>query len=207
MENSQAVKTGKIMGLTGGIGAGKSYAAALFVQRGFALIDADEVSRKIYQKGGKCYFEVIECFGRAILDNEENIDRKALAAIVFQDQEQLDKLNQIAHRHIMILIQKQVDALREKGNRYILLDAPQLFEAGADRMCDFVVSVIAPEALRLERVIRRDGVKAEQAMARMRMQYDDAFFTAHSDYVIYNDEKHDLAEQINKICSEVMEET
>ncbi|MCI8589435.1 MAG: dephospho-CoA kinase [Clostridiales bacterium] len=206
MEKQSVKKVGKIVGLTGGIGAGKSYAALLFVQHGFALIDADEISRNIYQKGGECTLEVIECFGRAILDNEGNIDRKALAAIVFQDREKLIRLNQIVHRYIMERIQQRVAALKEQGKAYILLDAPQLFEAGADRICDCVVSVIAPESLRLKRVIHRDGVSAEQAAARMRMQYEDAFFTAHSDYIIYNDEKNDLAEQVNQICREIMEE-
>ena len=127
--------------------------------------------------------------------------------LFFQDREKLDELNKIAHRHIMAHIGQQICALREKGKRYILLDAPQLFEAGADRMCDYVVSVIAPESLRLTRVMQRDGVTAEQAAARMRMQYEDAFFIAHSDYVIYNDEEHDLTEQVNRICSEIMEGT
>lgn len=205
MENQKAVSEGKLIGLTGGIGAGKSYAAALFMKNGFSLIDADEVSRNIYQKSGACYLEVIKVFGQAILDNEGNIDRKELAAIVFQDREKLDELNRIAHRHIMAHIWQQVCTLKEKGKRYILLDAPQLFEAGADRMCDCVVSMIAPESLRLARVMDRDGVTAEQAISRMRMQYEDAFFIAHSDYVIYNDEEHDLTEQVNKICSEIME--
>lgn len=197
----------KIIGLTGGIGAGKSYAAELFAKKGFTIIDADKISQEIYCKNGKCLAEVVAHFGRAILDGEGELDRKALAAIVFDDRQQLDALNQIAHRYIMSRIEQRLHDYQEQGVGYVLLDAPQLFEAGADQLCDYVVSVLAPTALRIERICLRDGLSKEQALERINKQYDDGFFIAHSDFIIHNDGKNDPAYQVTKICGFIMEDS
>ena len=113
------------------------------------------------------------------------LDRRKMAEIVFSDKDKLEKLNQTIYPFINDMIKEKLNEA-EKLSEFALLDAPTLFEAGADKLCDRIVSVIADEKTRLMRIISRDGISEELAKKRFNSQHTTEFFRQHSDYVIEN---------------------
>jgi dephospho-CoA kinase len=176
----------RLLGLTGPSGGGKSTVSAFLEQKGIPVINADMVYRQLLIPPSPCLDDLTQRFGQGILTESGELNRKALAAIVFSDADALSDLNRISHGHIMAEVERQIKELEKQGVSLAIFDAPQLFEAGAERLCDLVVSVLAPLPLRLERIMRRDGIDKEAAMRRIQSQYDDEFFIAHSDVIIQN---------------------
>ena len=189
-----------VVGLTGQTGAGKTTISKIFSENGFTIRDADKVARKVVETGSNCLYEIEELFGREILNDDETLDRKALAAIVFTDKAKLETLNTIMHPYITKEILSMIKENSNNGVRLILLDAPTLFESHADDFCEIIISVRADENVREQRIIARDGITHEQARQRMDSQYSDEFFMSHSDYIIRND--GDI-ETVTKISREV----
>lgn len=175
-----------VIGLTGPSGAGKSAVSELFEKFGLPVISADEVYHRMLVPPSPCLNSLTERFGRDILKSDGTLDRPMLGTIVFSDPAALEDLNRISHRFIMEEIKHQLDQLRRKNTRAAILDAPQLFEAGANRLCSAVVSVLADKSLRLERILQRDHIDAERALRRFQAQKSDEYFRAHSDYIIEN---------------------
>ena len=193
-----------VIGLTGPSGAGKSRVAELFAAHGLPVINADEVYHSLLIPPSLCLDELTHRFGPQILASNGTLDRGALASIVFSDPEALASLNTITHHHVMAEIRRRLEQLRRADTVAAVLDAPQLFEAGADRDCNVIVSVIADRALRLARIMERDGIDSEKALQRIAAQKSDEFFRTHSDYVIENNDTGDkLGIAIRKILSEM----
>ncbi|MBQ3947242.1 MAG: dephospho-CoA kinase [Ruminococcus sp.] len=189
-----------VVGLTGQTGAGKSTISKIFSENGFEVIDADQVSRKVVEKGSNCLYEIEELFGREVLNDDGTLNRKALGAIVFTDKTKLETLNTIMHPYITKEILRLIKELSNNGVDLILLDAPTLFESHADDFCEIIISVLADADIREKRIIVRDGITHEQARHRMDSQYSDDFFEQHSDYIIHN---NDDLETVYKISREV----
>ena len=189
-----------VIGLTGPSGAGKSAVCALFAKRGIPSLDADAIYRELLVPPSECLNELVKIFGDGILCPDGTLDRRALGAIVFSDREALARLDAAAHRYIMAEIRRRLEKLREAGVPAVVLDAPQLFEADAARDCDAVISVLADEALRISRIMKRDGISEADAIRRIRSQYSDAFFRKRSDYILENNgAPEDLNPQIDAI--------
>jgi dephospho-CoA kinase len=184
-----------IIGLTGQSGAGKSNVARVFKRHGFFVIDADVVARKV-----TCRPDIIkllaENFGPEILIGEE-LNRKALAAIVFSDKKRLKHLDELLFPIICKDIVELIEGCRHK---YILLDAPQLFESGLNEICDKIIAAISPREILIWRITSRDKISQEDAEKRLNSQLPQEFFMEKADYVIdtYNKEKsaEDQAEEI-----------
>ncbi|NLT09462.1 MAG: dephospho-CoA kinase [Ruminococcus sp.] len=191
-----------VVGLTGQTGAGKTTISKIFSENGFTIIDADKVARKVVEKGSNCLYEIEELFGREILNDDETLDRKALAAIVFTDKAKLETLNTIMHPYITKEILSMIKENSNNGVRLILLDAPTLFESHADDFCEIIISVLADENVREQRIIARDGITHEQARQRMDSQYSDEFFMSHSDYIIRNDGDIETVAKISREVSD-----
>ena len=181
-----------VIGLTGPTGSGKGTVARLFSDFGLSVIDADEVYHNLLLPPSPCLDELTERFGIDILHPDGTLNRRALGAIVFSDAQALADLNHITHRFVMERIHLELDRLRALNTPATVIDAPQLFEAGADRDCNIIVSVLADTALRMERIMRRDGIDSEAAKRRIEAQKSDAFFRSHSDYIIENNENLNL---------------
>ena len=175
-----------IVGLTGQSGAGKTTLANIFRQAGNHVLDADIIARKAMEKGSPCLRQCVLAFGEGILLPDGSLDRKKLAGIVFSDREKLKMLDDICYPHIDMMILKELIALGREKAEYVLLDAPTLFEAGADIFCDMIISVTAPEDMRISRIMARDGISEEAARARIASQHDEEFFKSHSDICISN---------------------
>ena len=175
-----------VIGLTGQSGAGKTTVSRVFAEEGFAVIDADIISRQVMEKGQPCLIELAEAFGCDIIREDGSLDRKLLGSIVFSDREKLRQLDGICYPYIIYKIIRRIDELSQQGCGLIMLDAPTLFESNADDLCDLIISVTADEDIRLERIINRDNISADAAKKRFQSQYSENFFVSHSDFVIKN---------------------
>lgn len=176
------MKRYKLIGLTGQSGAGKTAVAAVLADSGIAVINADAIVRQLYESGSPCLTTVSAAFGADILNPDGSLNRPLLAKRAFVSKENTALLGRLVHPFVTAELLLQL-----RGREGVVVyDAPQLFESGADAVCDRVVSVIADEALRIERITARDGISAEAAESRVRAQYSEAFFRAHSDEVLEN---------------------
>ena len=173
------------IGLTGGIGAGKSTAAARFVALGAAVLDADGISRRALEPDGCCYAETLELFGRGVLLPDGRIDRARVAALVFSDAALRARLNALVHPAVRREMLAQ--AARMGTGRLIVFDVPLLFESGWQAMVSRTVLVAAREETRIARVCRRDGCAPQAAAARIRAQMPQREKEALADFVLQND--------------------
>lgn len=186
-----------IVGVTGQTGAGKSTVCEMLKKYGYAVIDADKIAALITEKGSPVLTQLSMAFGPGTLNEDGTLNRKVLAQRAFSDSSQTALLNSITHPEIVRLIMKKVNGEFWNGYEAVLIDAPQLFESGLSDKCGFIVSVTAPQKMRLSRIIERDGIDEESARLRMSAQHDENFFIENSDVVIHNDgDDEHLKEQI-----------
>lgn len=191
-----------VVGLTGQTGAGKSTVSKTFAENGFSVINADNIARIVVEKGTKCLAEIQDVFGSNVINSDGTLDRKALASIVFSDKKKLEMLNSITYPYITGEILKEIRRHSCRGEKLILLDAPTLFESRADDFCELIISVVADQDMREERIIQRDCLTADEARKRMNSQLDEDFFVKHSDYIITNDQSIDILHEISKEVSD-----
>ena len=188
----------KVIGLTGQSGAGKTTVGKIFADAGFAVINADKIAREVMRKGESCLAETIAAFGEEYLLPDGELDRKRLAETVFSDRKKLDLLESITYPHINKKVNLLIEKFRAEGFGYVLLDAPTLFEAGEDKICDEIIAVISDEKTRIERIIYRDGISVKQASDRFANQHDIEFFKTHADYIIENSGTRSALEERTK---------
>ena len=189
-----------IIGLTGVSGSGKGYVCAIFERYGIPSVNSDRIVHEIYERSAECIGELRSAFGDGIVEDTGSVDRKALGRIVFSDRKLLDQLNGIVHKYVIEELNGIISDLEAKGNKAVIIDAPQLFEAGVDRMCDRVISVIAGRETRIARICKRDGVDRGAALARISKQHTDRYFRNRSDYIISNNGE-DVEEQVRTILT------
>jgi len=177
------------IGLTGPSGAGKTTVAALFARYGIPSIDTDGVYHALLIPPSVCLDELTDRFGPSILTSEGTLDRKALAALVFAPGHETDlaDLNHIAHRHVLDETRRRLAIHKSEGKPAVLVDAPQHFESGFDTECDAILAVLAPYETRLARIMARDSMTREQALARLNAAHPDDFFRARADVTLVND--------------------
>lgn len=185
----------KIIGLTGGIGSGKTTIANYFQEMGIPIYIADDGAKEVMQSK-----EVIEkvktTFGESIFE-EGVLNRANLANIVFNNAEELKKLNAIVHPAVKKDFQAWL--LLHKKYTYVIYEAAILFESGSYKDCDVIITVTAPEETRIERVLKRDNTTRAQVLSRMRMQLNDEIRISKSNYVINNDNLKKAKEEIVEI--------
>lgn len=183
----------KVIGITGGSGSGKSYISALLREKGFAVIDADEVAHNCLGIRN-CISEIAEEFGKSVLKNGA-VNRKKLGEIVFSEPEKLEKLNKITHKYILAEIRREAE--KAEGNT-VFVDGAVLIESGMD--CDFMIGVIADKKIRKERIISRDNITETEAVRRISAQQNDDFYRENCDLIIENSGgKPDISEIIKRI--------
>ena len=180
----------RIIGLTGPSGAGKSTLCQRFEELGIPCVNTDEVYHKITSSPSPCLDELKEKFGDTIINKDGGLDRKALAKIVFGCEDSsanLTKLNATTHKYVWEETNKILTEFIKQGKKAAVIDAPALFSSkifiGA---CDFIISVLCDQETRVERIIARDHISKEDALARINAQPDDHFFIKNSDYYITN---------------------
>ena len=173
----------KIIGLTGGIGSGKTTIARLFEAEGIPVYIADDEAKKIMLLP-ETITRVEEVFGSVVIKNN-HINRKKLSELVFNDPEKLKLLNAIIHP----LVKKHFDdwVIENKKYPFVIKEAAILFESGSYKYCDKVITVIASEATRIKRVMQRDNVSEKEVLERIRNQWSDTERISKSDFVIKNE--------------------
>lgn len=195
-----------VVGLTGQTGAGKSTVSKVFRQYGFCLIDADKISREVVKKGSSCLHEIKDCFPANVISEDGSLNRSELAKIVFSDHNKKEMLNSIMYPYIVGEILQQIHRYADSGQKMILLDAPTLFESRADDFCELIISVVAREHLRLDRIMKRDSLDQNQAQARIDSQLPETFFIGHSDFIIKNNkDRANLNEVAKEVAQKVIE--
>ena len=174
-------------GLTGGIATGKSTVGGIFRQAGAFIIDADDIAHRSIRKGMPAWRKVVTHFGYAILRSDGEINRPLLGSIIFKEEEKKQILNQIVHPHVRREIARQLAPIEKNHPRaVIILDIPLLIEVGWHRDVQEVILVYAPEEIQLTRLMARDGLSNEDALARIRAQMPIEEKKRHASIVIDN---------------------
>jgi dephospho-CoA kinase len=176
------------VGVTGGIGSGKSTVCRLFAHLGRHVIHADTLARAIVETDGAVRSELKTAFGRTIFTPGGSLDRTALAARVFSNPSDLTRLNQIVHPVVFSLIESEIQALPAKSRfPYVLVEAALIFETGYDTRLDYTLVVDAEEPVRIERIATRDRLPIPDVKRRMASQMSPAEKRKRADFLVLND--------------------
>ncbi|MFM7234314.1 MAG: dephospho-CoA kinase [Flavobacteriales bacterium] len=175
----------KVIGLTGGIGSGKSTVARVFESLGFPVFDSDREALSIYESDPTLLTEVVEIFGGDMLLSDGRLNRKALAERVFSDEAALKKLNALVHPRVA---RKFDEWKNQQHSTVVIREAAILFESGSDAGCDRIIVVTAPETLRIHRVMQRSGLTELEVRARMARQWPEEKLLERADEVVVNDD-------------------
>nr|WP_315019532.1 dephospho-CoA kinase [uncultured Aminipila sp.] len=190
----------KIIGLTGGIGSGKSTVSNYLLQKGYPIIDADKIAREMVRPDSEILFKLVDCFGNNILNQDGSLNRKSLATIAFSSKEQKGKLDNIMLNEIVRNILKEIEFYNKEGKELIFIDAPLLFETGLDKKSQETWVVDATDEIRIERVVKRDGLTREEVLARVEKQMSRDEQQKRASFVLNNSTTpEDLYEQIDKL--------
>lgn len=183
------------VGITGGIGSGKSTVCRMLAERGVAIYNADSSAKDLMSTSESLRKALIENFGAETF-TAEGLNRQYLAERVFNDAEQLRLLNSLVHPAVIADFEAWAE---EQEGHYVVFESAILFEAGLENRVDAVVAVMAPESLRVERVMARDGHSKEQVMARIKNQMSDDERSDRSQYSIVNIDVEDLEEDVEQL--------
>ncbi|AIG30580.1 dephospho-CoA kinase [Flavobacterium psychrophilum] len=188
----------KIIGLTGGIGSGKTTIVRLFEAEGIPVYIADDEAKKIMILPETIHL-VRECFGQEVIVNHQ-IDRKKLSEIVFNHPEKLKELNKIIHP----LVKKHFDNwVKKQKSPFVIKETAILFESGSYKYCDQIITVIASEETRVNRVMLRDKCTKEAVLERIKNQYTDSQKTSKSNYIIENENLNEAKLQFSGILKKL----
>ena len=193
----------KIIGITGGTGCGKTTALNELERRGALLIDCDAVYHRMLETDRPMLDEIEKYFPGAVIDGK--LDRKALGAVVFTDEEALRDLNIITHRHINLEIRRILREHAMNGGTLAAIDAIELFSSGLAKRCTATIGVIADREVRIDRIMRRDGISREYAMMRVNAQRPNEYFIQNCSRVLENNgSQEEFIEKCRKTFEEVL---
>ena len=190
----------KVIGLTGGIGSGKTTLLRWFETQNIPCFESDDVAKTLLNSSLKSF--VSKAFGNSIYNSSGILDRKKLAARVFNDPKELAKLNAIVHP----AVEKAFKDFRQKykEDSIIIKEAAILFESGGYENCDAIILVIASEEIRIQRVVKRDNIKKNDVEARIKLQWSDDKKKLLSDYLIQNEYLETALDQAKKILNSLL---
>ena len=176
----------KVIGITGGIGSGKSTVSDIIKKNNFPVIDCDEISRELTQNDDAVLSEISRCFGASVFDDNGNLLRQDLANIVFSDSSKKESLEDIVVTRIFEIVQDDLSKHRSLGTKLVFIDAPLLIETGLNRLCDVCVLVTADIETRINRVEKRDGISRDRVLERISNQMPESEKKAVADELIDN---------------------
>ena len=180
------------IGLTGGLGSGKTTVSAIFEVLGIPVYYADNASKRLMNEDEKVKEAIQKNFGKEIY-SQEKLNTKYLAQIVFNDEKKLELLNSIVHP---ATLKDAEEWMEHQASPYIIKEAALIFESGSDKILDHVIGVKAPLQLRLQRAMKRDSISEEQAMARINKQMNEEEKLNLCDFIIINDEQQFVISQV-----------
>lgn len=191
------------IGLTGGIGSGKTTVAQIFNVLGIPVYSSDDAAKRLMNEDEDLKKKIIESFGKESYQNGE-LNRKYVANEAFSDPKKIKLLNSMVHPATI----KDASAWMEKQNApYVIKEAALIFESGSDEFLDYVIGVKSPLNLRIERTMKRNNVTAEEVASRMKLQMDEVEKMNRCDFIIVNDEKEMLIPQVLSLHQKFLELT
>ena len=197
-----------IIGITGSSGAGKSTIAEILEKQYHAkVIMADKIAKTLSKKGTNYFNEIVENFGASILQPDGELNRKKLADLIYHNAEKRNILNTCTLKYIVQEIKEEIQLLKQQdASQFIALDAPLLFEANLDQVCDVTIAVISPnKEMQLKRIMERDNISLEHATARLSAQHPNSFYSEKCQYTIINDGNLDMIqEQLAQIMKHII---
>lgn len=197
----------KIIGLTGPSGAGKSTLCSMLEKMNIPCINTDEIYHTLTSSESECLAELRSTFGDSVISEDGSLNRPALAALVFggdEAKQNLSTLNKITHKYVWAEVTSLLLRYREEKRAAAVIDAPALFSSQIFvSACDFIISVIADKQSRIERIVERDGIGEESAIARINAQPSDKFFIDNSEYYIDNSGD---PEEMKKTLMEILDQ-
>lgn len=198
----------KVIGITGSSGSGKSTVAKIFEEKyGAILIDADKVVKELSVPNTK-YMKAIKIeFGEEFFENNGNLNKKKLAETIYSNKHSLEKLNSLTFEYIVKEIEKRVKEIEvlHKEESLLIIDAPLLIEAGLDKLCNYIVAVLADREIKIQRICIRDGLDKKTAESRLNIQKEDSFYVKNAKFLIYNNGQENLEEEIKKIVKKIQD--
>ncbi|UNU76076.1 dephospho-CoA kinase [Corynebacterium pseudodiphtheriticum] len=198
----------KIIGLTGGIGSGKSTVARILQEHGFPIVDADLIAREIVEPGQPALAELAKEFGEAILNADGSLDRGLLASRAFTTKDTTQRLNDITHPRINQRTQELFDEARENGAEAVIYDMPLLIDKGLNKDMDATIVVHAAEHVRLERLTTKRGLDVDDVRRRINAQIDDETRKQYADILLDNNgTEEDLTQQIAQAVDKIKQLT
>jgi len=190
----------KVIGLTGGIGSGKSTVSRFLAELGAVVIDADKVGHEALKPGTELWREVVAAFGRQTLTPGGDIDREKLGEIAFSNPDSLVRLNRIMHPRLYEVVKAQIEECRRQGAGVVVLEAPLLIEAGWTSLVDKIWVTVASEATVLRRLQERTGLSEPESLARIRSQLASTERVRYADVTIGTDgELDELRARVEKL--------
>lgn len=189
------------IGITGGIGSGKSTVAKVFEVLGIPVYYADEAARRVMNEDEAVRKQIIQHFGPAAYKNNQ-LDRAYIGGQVFNDKQKLELMNSLVHP---ATIRDSENWMQRQTTPYAIKEAAIIFESGTQDQYDYIIGVTAPVSLRLLRAMKRDGSTREQVLARMEKQIQDTIKMRLCDFVIYNDEQQAIIPQVIKMHERLLE--
>ena len=194
------------VGITGGIGSGKSIVSNFFSNWGAYIFDADKQAKNILLKNETAQSEIISEFGSDVINANNKIDKKKLSRVAFQDEDNQLKLNTIIHPYVFQEIDKQFEKILNTGKHDIfVIDAALIYESGADTHMDYVILICSKIGLRTERVLERGKIDRDQFLQRVNLQWSDKDKIQLADFVIYNnDTKKKLEQQAKTVFNNLI---
>jgi len=175
-----------VIGITGFSGSGTSTVAQLLAERGGYVVHADEIAHEAIAKGEPAYKEILAAFGREILSENSEINRRALAARVFGNKEALVRLEKIIHPRVIERTRTLFAAAEDGSHTFAVIDAPLLIESGMNVMCDSIWLVTAPDEARIARIIARDQINEAAAKRRLKSRNPESTLREHAHIIIQN---------------------
>lgn len=188
-----------LIGLTGGIGSGKSTVASIFSTLGIPVYDSDYRAKYLMNSEEDLKEKIINLFGNEAYSPENELNRPYIASLVFSDPTQLEKLNAVVHPAVYKDLLDWSAQQNHETAPYLIQESAILFEENLTRRLSAIILVVAPEELRIERTMNRDSVTREEVSKRMKLQWPDEKKIPASDYVIYNDGERPLIDQVRDI--------
>jgi dephospho-CoA kinase len=192
------------VGLTGGIGSGKTLVGRIFQRLGVPLFNADDCGRELLDTDPGIQTKVLDLFGSGVYDSNGRMNRSLISEIVFKNPDLLAQLNRVVHPGVFERYEEWV--LEQSAFPYVIMEAAILFESGADSRMDMVIAVAAPRELRIQRVVERDGVDRDHVVERIRNQWPESQIMEKSHYVIQNDGHQMIVPQVLEIHKSILKQ-
>ena len=189
------------IGLTGGIGSGKTTVAKIFETLGVPVYYADDVAKQLMQEDNVLKQSIINIFGKDSYTTDGKLNRSYLSATVFSNPHQLERLNAIVHP---ATIQHAEQWMQQQQAPYVIKEAALIFESGSQSTLDYVIGVYAPQVLRIQRTIKRDNIDEDKVLQRMQNQIDENIKMRLCDRVIQNDDQTPLIQQVVMLHQELL---